>query len=162
MLVGILSDTHGQIAPVRQALATFEASGAQAIFHCGDLGGMAVLAELASSGKRLFFVWGNMDDPQSCWTEDFRSAHITLPTGPYVVELDGRRILLAHGHEPELKRLAADPTLDYVLTGHSHRRHDRRVGRTRHVNPGALHRVAIRSVATLDLAADDLRFHELP
>ena len=48
------------------------------------------------------------------------------------------------------------------MTRHSrypHLRRDERVGRTRIINPGALHRAKQYTVATLDLSCDKLEFH---
>jgi hypothetical protein len=36
---------------------------------------------------------------------------------------------------------------------------DRRNGRVRVINPGALYRASPKTVATLDLKADELRYH---
>jgi predicted phosphodiesterase len=45
---------------------------------------------------------------------------------------------------------------DYLLQGHTHVRLDECVGRTRIINPGALHRAAVKTVVTLDTRADRL------
>jgi predicted phosphodiesterase len=47
---------------------------------------------------------------------------------------------------------------DYLLHGHSHLTRDERVGRTRIINPGALHRAREKTVALLDTATDALKF----
>ena len=44
----------------------------------------------------------------------------------------------------------------YLFTGHTHQADDRRQGRTRLINPGAVHRSATPSLAVLDLATDAL------
>jgi predicted phosphodiesterase len=57
--------------------------------------------------------------------------------------------------------LIAQP--DYLLMGHTHRRHDARVGLTRVINPGALGGTQheARSVCVLDLANDQLEIIRL-
>lgn len=47
---------------------------------------------------------------------------------------------------------------DYILCGHTHIAADYQRGATRIINPGALHRASVHTVATLDLKTDDLRF----
>ena len=162
MIVGILSDSHGRLKRVRQAIEVFRSNGVSAVFHCGDIGGVAILQELAAFTKRFWFVWGNTDVPDNGLAGEVAQLGLTWPDGPIVVELAGRRIALAHGHEAKFLLLQHDPSLDYVFSGHTHGRSDSRRGHTRYINPGALHRAAVHTVATLDLATDDLHFHELP
>ena len=54
MKIGILSDSHGHVQPVRAALQLLDAAGAQGFIHCGDVGNMEVIEELA--GRRAWFV----------------------------------------------------------------------------------------------------------
>jgi predicted phosphodiesterase len=70
-------------------------------------------------------------------------------------------ILVFHGHEPGFARALGTQGADYVLHGHTHVTRDERIGKTRIINPGALCRAAKKTVATLDLAADVLTFHDL-
>ncbi len=162
MVIGILSDTHGRVGPVRQAINVFRAASVGAVFHCGDIGSVEVLREMAGFTTKLWFVWGNTDVPHNGWAEAVTQLGLHWPDGPLMVELDGRRIALAHGHEVRFRLLAQDGTLDYVLFGHTHECSDVREGGVRYINPGALHRAAQRTVATLDLATDELAFHVLP
>ncbi|MBN1491663.1 MAG: YfcE family phosphodiesterase [Phycisphaerae bacterium] len=162
MVIGILSDNHGRMRPIEQALSVFAAWNVKAILHCGDLGGLETVERLAGAAERFFFVWGNTDEPQSAWAETVERLGLRWPNGPLLVELDGRRIVLAHGHEWQLAAMRQDPSLDYIFYGHTHSRSDQRNGRTRYINPGALYRTVVPTVATLDLATDALAFHELP
>jgi len=162
VVIGILSDTHGNLRAVRQAIGIFEECDAGAVFHCGDVGGLDVLRELAATGRSCWFVWGNTDLPNPDWAETVAAMGLYWPDGPLLVELDGKRIGVAHGHEWQLAAMKTDPLIDYILSGHTHQCRDERNGHARIINPGALHRTAVRTVATLDLATDELRFHELP
>jgi putative phosphoesterase len=161
VVIGVLSDTHGNVEAARRAVEVFAGCDVGAILHCGDVGDPEVLRVLRAAVERVWFVWGNMDRPNRAWAEAVEALGLHWPDGPLVVELGGRRILLAHGHEWQLKTLASDDAFDYVLTGHSHRRNDERIGGTRFVNPGALHRARPKTVATIDLAADAVEFHEV-
>ena len=59
---------------------------------------------------------------------------------------------MIHGDDAALKRrLILGQQHDYLLQGHTHVPHDQRIGRTRLINPGALHRARTKTVATLDL-----------
>ncbi|HVP12947.1 MAG TPA: YfcE family phosphodiesterase [Phycisphaerae bacterium] len=156
MLVGIMSDSHGDTVTTAQAVELLTQRGAKKLFHCGDICGADVLAELA--GHDAAFVWGNCDAPSASLREYVATLGLPWPQEPVRMEIDGKRIAVCHGHEKEFRRAAEDPTLDYLFYGHTHRYADRRKGRCRIINPGALHRAAIKTVATLDLLADDLRF----
>jgi predicted phosphodiesterase len=77
------------------------------------------------------------------------------------LDLDGKTVLVFHGHERGFARAVRSAGADYVLCGHTHRADDVRVGRTRVINPGALSRARPPSVAVLDTAVDDLTFYAL-
>ena len=170
MILGILSDSHNRQDLAATALQVLQEAGAEAFVHCGDVGRKGVFDQLA--GLRSWFVWGNSDHPGPQIAAHLRLLGIPQPAEvPLRLELAGRMIAVFHGHEAAFGRmvdLAAAGRLaeveallegvDYVLFGHSHVPHDQRIGSVRLINPGALHRVRTRSVATLDLERDLLRF----
>jgi hypothetical protein len=78
------------------------------------------------------------------------------------IEIAGRRIAVTHGDSVAMLRRLAVAGPDYLLSGHTHRPSDERRGSTRWINPGALHRSASWTVATLDLDRDRLRILTLP
>ena len=160
MIVGILSDTHGDRDAARQAIALLAAHGAQVFFHCGDVGGERVLDEFIQ--RRLHFVWGNCDDPTpSLRRYVVETLGLALPREPLRVELAGRRIAVYHGHEREFAPAVRAPDYDYLFYGHTHVADDQRDNGARFINPGALHRARVKTVATLDLATDELIYRTL-
>ena len=155
-----MSDTHGRHIAARQAVQRFDAAGVEHIIHCGDVGGVEVFEEL--TGKAITFVWGNTDDPDIGLNTFLQSAGFTLPTAvPTVVELDHKRFAVFHGHEHAFYANARSPGVDYVLHGHTHETRDDRVGEVRFINPGALHRARVHTVAILDTDSDRLEFVEI-
>lgn len=156
MLIAILSDSHGRVDNVRQALELLAPFSPSAYFHCGDVGGEDVLALFA--GLPLHFVWGNTDAPSGGTRAFCETVGLPLPDGPVRITLDGKSIAMFHGHENAFSREIRAPRTDYIFHGHTHEKTDYRIGRTRVINPGALHRARVKTVATLDLAADELRF----
>ncbi len=157
MILGILSDSHGDAERTRRAVKLLKEQDAQAFVLCGDIGGDEVFSELV--GLELWFVWGNCDYPDASMKRHVGSLGLRAPDGvPLRLDLAGKRIAVFHGHERELERF--DPAdVDYLLHGHTHVRRDDHIGLTRIINPGALHRAAEYSVATLDLSSDTLAFH---
>lgn len=159
MRIGILSDNHGHPRTVERAFALLEEHGAEAFFHCGDVGGQDVLDLFV--GRRIWFVWGNTDWPARGVDEFLNTTGLAVPTVPVRVTLAGRSIALCHGHEAVFDRLRLSPDCDYLFHGHTHVRADARIGSCRVINPGALHRARPRTVATLDLQTDELAFHKV-
>jgi putative phosphoesterase len=170
VILGILSDTHGQWRRTADAVRLLDRLGAEALVHCGDVGSADVLAELA--GRRAWVVAGNTDVPDAPYFGGPDWPGITLGEGPLRVEVGGRRLVVFHGHETAFENLWRDPIenraqpesfagFEYVLHGHTHVPASLRLGAVRVINPGALHRAPRYTVATLDLAADRVRFWEV-
>ena len=157
MLLGILSDTHDRYDMMKDALQALRQRGAQHFLHCGDVCEPRMLDLLA--GLPAAFVWGNCD-----WDRAALQRHadqIGVPCYGAVgdLELAGKRIAILHGDDPrQLDRILKAQAHDYLLHGHTHVRRDDRVGRTRVINPGALHRAAEKTAALLDLQTDHLEY----
>jgi uncharacterized protein len=154
MRIGILSDTHDQIARTTRAVSLLVAAGAEVLIHCGDLTGPDVVVECA--GLPSYFVFGNCDVDQSRLRQAMSAAGAVCLGRAGQLELAGRRIAVTHGDSTVEMRLLAAESPDYFLYGHSHVAEDHRDGPTRWINPGALHRAASWTVAILDLDKDEL------
>lgn len=159
MLVGILSDSHGDAEATARAVSLLESRGASVFFHCGDICGEPVLDVLA--GRRAYFVWGNCDEPSPLLHAYVDSLGLPWPEPSKRISLGGKRIAMYHGHEREFARALTEPNLDYVFFGHSHRYEDSRDGGPRAINPGALYRAAVKTVALLNVKLDRLTFLDL-
>ncbi len=156
MKIGILADSHDQVARTSQAVLLLTAEGAEALIHCGDYTTPDVIS--ACAGLPGYFVWGNNDFDEPGLRRAVRVIGGTCLEWGGEVALGGRRIAVTHGDsDREIRRLlTSDP--DYLVIGHWHRPTDERRGVTRWINPGALYRAAEWTVALLDLDTDDLRF----
>ncbi len=159
MILGILSDTHDRAKRTSRAIAALVDGGAEALVHCGDLTG----PEIVFHCGRLpcHFVFGNNDYNERSLVRAIEEVGgINLGFGG-AFELGGRRIAVTHGHlQREIDR-AIESRPDYLLMGHTHTAYDERVGPTRLINPGALHRASNYSVALLDLVKDELSFLQI-
>lgn len=166
MILGLLSDTHGQAERAKRAVALLSEHGATAFIHCGDVCSAGVFDAL--SGSRSWFVWGNCDLPDEL-RSDALAVGLPVPSSvPLRLDLDGKRIAVFHGHEREFATVlrmmngeAVAFDADYVFYGHTHVKSDVRSGKTRTINPGALHRAKPYTVATLDLQTDKLDFWQV-
>ena len=155
MKIGILSDTHDRVARTVKALQLLLAEGAEAIVHCGDLTRPEIVRIFAK--VPTYFVFGNNDyDHDGLLRAMVRPNAISLGRGGEI-ELAGKRIVVIHGDSAREVRRLASLAPDYLLYGHSHITADERIGPTRWINPGALHRAPSWTVALLDLNTDELR-----
>jgi putative phosphoesterase len=161
MRIGILSDTHDRLARTARAVELLRAAGADALFHCGDVTGPEVVA--LCGVLPCTFVFGNNDaDSVPDLQRAIAEADGTCLEWGGEVTLADKRVAVTHGHMSSVVRrlFAAQP--DYLLSGHSHTASARSAGPTRRINPGALHRVSVFTVAVLDLETDELQFLEVP
>jgi hypothetical protein len=163
-LIGVLSDTHNNTANLRAALEIFQRRGVQRLIHCGDVTDPATLEWLVEF--RVITVFGNGDNSSGEMRDQLvRYDSLNFAGLIYRGQIGGVKIAAAHGHLPgSLDELIRSGEFDYVFHGHSHRRRDERIGRTRVINPGALgglHREA-RSICIVDLDARQAEFVLLP
>ena len=160
MLIGIMSDTHGRHLAARAAMELFQRLGAGHVFHCGDVGGIAVFDELLS--VPCTFVWGNTDEPDQSTFAYLEGVGLPLPSKPPArMTLDGKTFAVFHGHERAFSSAVSAGGIDYLLHGHTHEARDERIGGVRIINPGALQRARIKTVATLDTKSEELTFYEI-
>lgn len=155
MRIGILSDTHDELALTAAAIATLQREGAQRIVHCGDLTTPPIVH--ACGVLPSFFVFGNhdADNVPALEAAIVEAGAVCLGSGG-IMEVAGLRIAITHGHTGMRDLLAEEP--DYLLHGHSHLVADERLGPIRRICPGALHRVTTPTVALLDTATRQLKF----
>ncbi len=139
--IGVLSDTHGTIAP--QVYSFFK--DCDELWHAGDIG-IDVIDELRAF-KPVRAVWGNCD------TSDL---HFTLDEQLFF-EVEGQRVLMRHiggwpGHyPPALRRTLELAAPDIFICGHSHIlkvMYDNDY-HLLHINPGAAGRSGFHRVCTL-------------
>ncbi|MFO0795903.1 MAG: metallophosphoesterase family protein [Gemmataceae bacterium] len=161
MRLGILSDTHDEFDRTRVAVEILRTAGAEALIHCGDLTGVPVLA--ACAVLPCWFVFGNHDSDATPW---LRQAATDLGVECLgwggVVEIEGSRVGVCHGHlTSDLRHVLADRP-DYLLTGHTHFAFDRTESGVRRINPGALHRADLFTAALLDTETGEARTITVP
>lgn len=166
MKIGILSDTHGNIATTADAARRLRKAGVEAVFHGGDIGGMDVLAELAgvfeSLGVPIHAVLGNVDIYSSDYRFSPSNVGVQLHGRFADIRLGGMRIALLHGDDLRCHRQAVScGDYDLVLSGHSHAVHDYNQGKTRCINPGTAGLGSPSTCAVLDVASGELVVIEL-
>jgi putative phosphoesterase len=150
MLIGVVSDTHGNLVNTQKAVRMLESLQVEQVLHCGDIGA----AEIPPLFRRwpTHFVLGNVDHRDGgvktaiAASGVFHDRFGDLTVGE-------RRIALLHSDDRR-RFLATIESGDYDLVcyGHSHIAEQHRQGRTLVLNPGALHRANPHSLAVVDLS----------
>lgn len=149
MLLAILSDTHSRTTTIVRALNIIADRGADLILHCGDI-------EDAES-VRLFpacthFVFGNCDFDRAGIREAVQDIGATVHEPFGHLELEGTKLAFVHGDDKHLLRdLEHADAFDFLFHGHTHVAAEHCAGRTRVINPGALHRARPKTFVFLDL-----------
>lgn len=157
MKIGVLSDTHGEVWAVQQAVEILQSLGVHLAIHCGDIG-PEIVPLLA--GMKTYFAYGNMDDPERLRriiTNPEHEVHEELGE----LEIGGRRVAFLHGDDVKLlQHTIHSGHWDLVCHGHTHAFSSAYEGRTLVLNPGALARTSRPSLAVVDLSS--LEVTEIP
>jgi putative phosphoesterase len=157
MIVGILSDTHGRADMAHLAVQKLLEHNAEYFVHCGDVGGRAVLDAL--TGHPSMFVFGNNDYDAEDLAKYARILGIACGGTHGKLAIAGKRAVVTHGDDVRLvRRLLQEQQIDYLFLGHTHEKLDRQDGKVRIINPGALYRAAVKTVAVLDTENDSVKF----
>lgn len=157
--IGILSDTHGIIAP--QIYTFFK--DCDELWHAGDMG-YGVLQKLREF-KSVVGVWGNIDGPD---------VRFEVPQNQ-IFEREGMKIVMTHiggypkHYEPRMKPILRNEKPQIFVSGHSHIlkvMYDQEY-QLLHINPGAAGRQGFQKVdtlirLTLDGVPKDLEIMEFP
>jgi hypothetical protein len=165
MLLGIISDTHDNVAAIERATDIFEHEGVSTVIHCGDYIAPPVLPFF--EGFELHGVLGNNDGELDGLEAGFRD----LGRGSQLhgrlaeLDLDGTSFAVLHGEDLDrVESLARSGDYEYVLYGHHHERDHREVGDATVINPGA-HFPTVRdthhTVAVLDSESGELTFFDV-
>ncbi len=122
MEIGVLSDTHDNLANIRKAVAVFMSRGVEAVLHGGDFCSPFTLAEfkpLADKGTAMHAVFGNNDGDRVLLTKKGEGI-CGFRDGASILTLGGKRVVLLH--YPDLAEdLHRAGTFDLIVYGHDHR-----------------------------------------
>src|SRR5262245_25999569 len=150
MLVGIVSDTHSRYATVEEVLKRLERHRVELVLHCGDIEDAETVWLFPGN---THFVFGNCDTERASLRQAIHGIGATLHEPYGRLELPGGTVAFTHGDDKRLlHRLEHGGEYDYLFYGHTHHAEEHRTGRTRVINPGALHRARPKTFVVLDLA----------
>ncbi|MHB8836407.1 MAG: metallophosphoesterase [Candidatus Methylomirabilia bacterium] len=159
MKIGILADSHDDMAAIAKAVALFNAEGVVQVLHAGDIVSPFTFELFRDLQAPLGGVFGNNDGDRLLLRE--RSAGALHPP-PHFVTLDTMRGVIVH-EPPLVKSLARSGDFDLVVYGHTHVPDVHREGTSLVVNPGkaALLNKGRASVVILETKTRAARIIEL-
>lgn len=155
MIIGILSDTHDDMAAIKKAVEIFNAENVSRVVHAGDIVSPFTFEAFRELQCGMCGVFGNNDGDRLLIRQKSEG---TFSPQPLFLTLHGRRIVVVH--EPDLVNALADSGhFDLVVYGHTHRSDLRKVKDTLIINPGKTARLhkGESSVALIDLDTLDAR-----
>lgn len=161
MIIGLISDTHGDKERTIEACRALKDRNVEAVLHCGDIGNEEILFELVAQFSAddipVHAVLGNCDLYDEALPAFPEKTGVKVWGRLAELELDGKRIVLMHGDDwRTMEKLVLEGQQDYLFSGHTHEASDHTAGQTRLINPGAVYRANPPTVATLDLATGEL------
>jgi putative phosphoesterase len=166
-LIGLISDVHATVAPVREALAQFRRAGVDLVCCAGDIAGYhdeveETVALLVDNDVRA--VRGNHDlrylERHGGDVDDRAVAYLQQLPAVIDIEVAGRRMYVVHAEPPDVcsgggirlldqeggvrperaalwTRQLANLNRDVLVVGHSHQVFAAQLGSTLVVNPGS-------------------------
>ena len=166
MKIGVLSDTHDNVAATEAAMDRFEDVGVETVIHCGDFIAPPLVPFLDRDGIEIHAVRGNNDGEREGLLGAFDALDEGTLHGRFAeLTFDGRTFAVLHGEEkPVIDALATGGNYDYVLHGHWHVREARAVGETIVINPGAHFPTVAedsRTVAVIETDDDTVEFYTI-
>lgn len=146
----VISDTHGKVSSTRRAIERFEEYAPIAVIHCGDICDPGIVALF--DRWPTHFVFGNNDYDELNLRRSMEAAGHICHEYFGTLELQERKIAFLHSHDDRLfQRTIHSGEFDLVCYGHSHVMDLKTIGKTKVLNPGALHRARHYSFAVVDL-----------
>lgn len=128
MKIVVVSDSHGNVANLRNVCGFAQKVKAGAIIHCGDWTDTKAVETVLEYGIPLYSVLGNGDISDNI-KDKFREF--------MEIEIEGVKIGIVHGPR-DIKKYFSKKKLDIIFYGHIHSQDEREISGVRLVRPGAL------------------------
>ncbi|MCK6468033.1 MAG: metallophosphoesterase [Candidatus Brocadia sinica] len=129
MKIGILADTHDNIAAIHKTVSFFNAQDIKYVIHAGDYVAPFSLKELMKLKAKFIGVFGNNDGERRGLSDVCKNIH----EPPYDLLLNGKHIMVTHMLESLSKR--SKENTDIIISAHTHVP-EIKEGSPLYVNPG--------------------------
>jgi len=141
MKIGIISDTHDQIARIKKAVDIFNREEVDAVVHCGDIVAPFTLEFYKQLQCPIKFLFGNNTGDiflHMSYAKKYGLINYEFGTF-FSVDAAGRKIAAYHGDNKEITQaLIKCQDYDCVFAGHDHIARIENHGKVLFVNPGTL------------------------
>ena len=165
MLVGLIADTHDNLALVDKAVKKLNEKNVELVLHAGDYVAPFVIPKFEELKAKLVGVFGNNDGDRELLKKRFNEYESLEMRGNFAeMFIDGLKIALLHGSEEELlKALVNSESFDIVVHGHTHKAEVYRNSKTLIVNPGEVcgYLTGKSTIALLDTVKREAKIVEL-
>jgi uncharacterized protein len=152
MLLGVVSDTHGDLYRTQDAVRMLEGLEVAQVLHCGDIGTPEIV-ELFKPWP-THFVFGNCDHDRGVLKEAIEAAGQTCHDRFGSLEFGGLPVAFLHGDDTLLLRNSiASQQWKLICHGHTHVVREEWERDTLILNPGAVHRANPHSIAVVEFPA---------
>ncbi|MHA1201419.1 MAG: metallophosphoesterase [Candidatus Heimdallarchaeaceae archaeon] len=163
MKIGIMSDSHDHRLNIRKALAIFEKKEVETIIHAGDLVSPFCVKMFEEYKGKFYLCSGNNKGDTVVISRMMKEVGFFYPEiGEFI--LDEKKFALYHGTEELVLNslIYSKDSYDYVITGHTHKKLLRKVGKTFVINPGEIYDLYDHpTVVVLDTKTRKVEFHSL-
>jgi uncharacterized protein len=132
MVIGIISDTHDNMANMKKAVDYFNARQVQHVLHAGDYVSPFTFRILKGLNADFTGIFGNNDGDRLLLQ---KQSDRRIYNQPHIFELAERKIIMMHEHLI-IDALADSGHYDLVVYGHTHVPEIRKVNNTLIINPG--------------------------
>lgn len=135
MKIGLISDTHDNIQNIQNAISIFNNRHVSFVIHAGDITTPEAIE--AFEGVKLIGVLGNNDLDVIGLNNAFDKIGGQLKGELCEIEQDDLIFAIYHGtNSRKNESLIRSGRYDVVVCGHTHRVHNKKVGKTLVINPG--------------------------
>ena len=151
MKIGVVSDTHNNLANVSEIVKLFNAAGVARVIHTGDITKGKTLDVFANLNAPLHGVFGNNDVEREALQASIARHGFAFAEPPLRLRWHQRRIVVVHDPR-DLAELPQDG-YDLALHGHTHMHRCERQAARLVFNPGecAGHMKGWNAVGVVDL-----------
>lgn len=135
MKIGLISDTHDYIRNILRAVNEFHNKHVDIVIHAGDI--VSPIAVESLAGIKVVGVLGNNDKDIPGLQSAFNKIHGQLKGEIFETVYDGMKFAVYHGTNiAKREQLMNSGNYDVFIYGHTPRKDNRYIGKTRIINPG--------------------------
>ncbi|MDD3481210.1 MAG: metallophosphoesterase family protein [Patescibacteria group bacterium] len=136
MKIAIISDIHDNKPRLDEALEIIEKEKIKTCICCGDISSLEIVKQLSEQFDSVYISLGNMDFKLKGQLE-LIPENVKISPDILEVEIDGKKIAIIH-YDYRAKELAKKGTYDYIFYGHTHTPWEKKIGKTKIINPGEI------------------------